>query len=132
MENCISERVKALFAHYKTTANAFARKTGFRQGSISEYFTGKTSPNLAFVMLILEEYPDVSADWLLRGEGSMLKSENAGNMNVVSGSVVGGDVNQNINSGVDAKTKMRLGMMRRGCKTMEELELLIDDMLEII
>ncbi len=65
------ERLLALI-HSKTHGKgqtAFGRLVGLPQGTIG----GWISPNTFDTDLILRIFPDVSAEWLLRGEGNMLK-----------------------------------------------------------
>lgn len=39
--------------------------------TIDGYFDGKRKPSLLLVESVLKAYPDISAEWLLRGKGSM-------------------------------------------------------------
>ena len=52
----------------------FARVIGAEQTTVNNYFIGKRKPSLEICEKILSAFPDISAEWLLRGEGSMYKS----------------------------------------------------------
>ncbi len=75
MEQGINERIKIAIQNsiYKNV-NAFARHSGIAQVTLCNYVNAKRTPNVAIVISILEKLPDLSAEWLMRGEGPMLKS----------------------------------------------------------
>ena len=54
----------------------FALQTGIKQQTLNNYTTGKRGISLDAVISILSAYPDVSAEWLLRGKGEMILSDN--------------------------------------------------------
>lgn len=54
----------------------FALQTGIKQQTLNNYTTGKRSISLDAIIAILKAYPDVSAEWLLRGKGEMILSDN--------------------------------------------------------
>lgn len=51
-----------------------ARLIGAEQSTVNNYLIGKRKPSLEFCEKILAAFPDISAEWLLRGEGSMYKT----------------------------------------------------------
>ena len=53
----------------------FAESMGVKQQTLNNYTRGINKFPLSFIERMVEIYPDLSAEWLLRGEGSMLKSE---------------------------------------------------------
>ena len=50
------------------SATAFADKIGVQPSNISHILSGRNKPSLEFVEKILMHYPNVSADWLIRGK----------------------------------------------------------------
>ena len=54
----------------------FALKIGIKQQTLNNYTNGKRPVKLDTVLAILHTYSDVSAEWLLRGKGEMLISDN--------------------------------------------------------
>ena len=54
----------------------FALKIGIKQQTLNNYTNGKRPVKLDTVLAILHTYSDISAEWLIRGKGEMLLSEN--------------------------------------------------------
>lgn len=71
------ERVLKLI-ETKTYGNEkdFAIQIGIKQQTINNYTKGKRTISLDAIIAILTSYEDVSAEWLLRGKGEMLISDN--------------------------------------------------------
>lgn len=59
----------------KLSVAAFAREIGMEQVTVNNYMLEKRRLSLDFITNILSAYPDISAEWLMRGEGDMIKSE---------------------------------------------------------
>jgi transcriptional regulator with XRE-family HTH domain len=74
----LTERINAIKRHYGCTGRGFAQAVSLKPAAVINYLSGRQLPSLEFVFAILSKYTDVSAEWLLRGEGTMLKSESAG------------------------------------------------------
>lgn len=62
-----------MMSYFKLTAGALAEAIGVQPSSVSHVLSGRNRPSLDFVLRILEQYPEVSSDWLLHGSGKMLK-----------------------------------------------------------
>ena len=58
----------------------FALQTGIKQQTLNNYTTRKRSVRLDAVISILSAYPDVSAEWLMRGEGDITKDNSLPSM----------------------------------------------------
>lgn len=66
-------RLRQVIAHYALgNQSEFARSLGKRQSVVSSWFI-RGSFNAS---LILARYPEIDANWLLHGEGEMLKHDN--------------------------------------------------------
>ena len=68
------ERIKSLIAQLELSTRAFALHCGLRQNTLSNQLNGIRELSLSTVMAILRAYPNVSSDWLFRGEGEMFKA----------------------------------------------------------
>lgn len=68
-------RIKTLIAHLGLSTRAFALKCELRQNTLSNQLNGMRDLSLSTVMAILSAYPEVSAEWLMRGEGEMIRQE---------------------------------------------------------
>ena len=52
----------------------FAEIIGVQRSSISHFLSGRNNPSLDVMRKILTSFPDISGDWLVTGEGPMLKN----------------------------------------------------------
>ena len=69
-------RIKEVIAYYKLTDRAFAIKCGIKQNTLSRQLNGVSEISVPTINAILDNYNDISAEWLLRGKGEMLISAN--------------------------------------------------------
>lgn len=69
-------RIKELINYYGISTRAFALKIGINQPTLDRMLKGINALNLNCVLAILSKCPEISADWLLCGEGEMLRSSN--------------------------------------------------------
>lgn len=67
----ILQRIKRLIDAKGLNTNAFALRIGIAQTTLSTYFTKNRYPAYETLYAILHTFPDVSAEWLMRGEGEM-------------------------------------------------------------
>lgn len=72
------ERIKEIVQLKEGGNNStFTEKVGVRQNTFSQYMNGKRSLSLDVVVKVAMTYPDVNVDWLITGEGEMLKSKSS-------------------------------------------------------
>ncbi len=69
----ISQRFLAVMRHSKLNNGDFALKIGASQGAISHINSGRNKPSLDMMISILAHYPEVSAEWFIRGKGEMIQ-----------------------------------------------------------
>ena len=69
-------RIKQIIAFYKLTDRAFAIKCGIKQNTLSRQLSGVSEISIPTINAILDNYDDISAEWLIRGKGEMLISAN--------------------------------------------------------
>jgi len=72
----IIERVKQLVSHLGVSESEFASAIDVGQRSVNYYLKGAQKPNLNFISKIALSFPDINIDWLVTGEGEMIKSNN--------------------------------------------------------
>ena len=69
-------RIKAVLAYSNMTETQFAKRLGITQSSLNRTMRGATEISYKLVNAILTEFDEISAEWLMRGEGTMLADEN--------------------------------------------------------
>lgn len=74
MNNNITDRLNQLITAKTKTRRAFATMMGISAAATDNYANGKRVPPTDLLTSILRAYPDISAEWLMRGEGSMYRS----------------------------------------------------------
>ena len=76
MKEGVLQRIIDVFRTKSNSETQFAKMIGANQKTINQQFKKERSLSLDTVLGILSSFPDISAEWLLRGEGEMLKSDN--------------------------------------------------------
>lgn len=70
------ERVMAVMNHYGLNKNSFSMEIGMSNSmTIGRIINEKRKPIPATLNKIADKCPEINRDWLLTGEGSMLKEE---------------------------------------------------------
>ena len=65
-------RIKEVIALSGLSDRAFAIKCGIKQNTLSRQLGGGSEVSASTINAILDNYEEISAEWLLRGKGSML------------------------------------------------------------
>jgi len=75
-QSSVSERIKKIYAHYgEGNLSAFSRQIGVAAQTVRDLMKGnKGGPSWPVLQNILQAYPAINLDWMLRGEGEMLKT----------------------------------------------------------
>lgn len=68
-------RIKQLQDVLGVSENELAQRLGMSQSTLNSYTLGKRKPSYDLAESILATFVDVSAEWLMRGEGSMYISD---------------------------------------------------------
>lgn len=71
----LRDRINEVRDNYRLSNRGFAEAVGAKPAATNNYLNGTKEPSLEFVDRILSTYVDVSAEWLLRGVGSMFKND---------------------------------------------------------
>lgn len=75
MENSIIQRIAEIITSKGFSENSFAKQIGSNQRTINQQLRGDRKLSLDTVCNVINSFGDISAEWLLRGEGNMNKSE---------------------------------------------------------
>lgn len=75
MKNAMLERLRGVRASKAKSVNNFAKLIGMSQTTVNGIMLGSRGVSVDIIVAVLTAFPDVSAEWLMRGEGEMLRSE---------------------------------------------------------
>lgn len=71
------KRIKLFIKHLGVSQNGFGDSVGMSSTKITNIVKHESDSQVSNVVAILSEYKELSAEWLLRGEGKMLKEQSA-------------------------------------------------------
>lgn len=66
------DRIQELLAARELSASQFADTIGVSRPVVSHLLSGRNKPSLEVVQKVLAAFPDISVNWLLNGDGTML------------------------------------------------------------
>ena len=71
----IQDRLR-IFMHFKKlNATQLAEIIDVQRSSVSHVLNGRNKPSLEFVQRLVNEFPEVSFEWLVNGSGSLTKKD---------------------------------------------------------
>lgn len=71
----LNERISKVIEYSGFTPSEFADEVDVQRSSISHVTSGRNKPSLEFIIKIKSRFPEILWDWLVTGDGEMLKSE---------------------------------------------------------
>jgi len=71
----LNERISKVIEYSKLSSSEFADGIDVQRSSISHITSGRNKPSLEFIIKIKSRFPEILWDWLVNGDGEMLKSE---------------------------------------------------------
>lgn len=71
----LNERISKVIDYSKLTPSEFADEIDVQRSSISHITSGRNKPSLEFIIKIKSSFPEILWDWLVNGEGEMLKQD---------------------------------------------------------
>lgn len=70
------ERINKVREYKGVTGKVFANMVEIKYTTVYNYLIGKQIPSSLFLLRILSVFNEISAEWLMRGTGSMIRKEN--------------------------------------------------------
>lgn len=70
----LNSKIREIISAYQMSDRQFAMKIGVNQSVIGSMFQKNTEPSSKVIRNTLVAFPEISADWFLRDEGEMIKS----------------------------------------------------------
>ncbi|MCQ2348925.1 MAG: hypothetical protein MJZ98_00425 [Paludibacteraceae bacterium] len=132
MEQTITQRVILLLEHYGLSEAKFAMSISVSQSTFNSALRAKNGIPINIISAILNRYVDISAEWLMRGNGEMFISNptnyarqeiSGGNNSGATFSNVAGSINES-----ESETIKRL--IDKNDKLTERIEKLTDLLLQ--
>lgn len=77
MEKAIYQRVKLVLENKSISVNALSKRINVAQATLNPQLRGDRTLAANIVAKILDAFPDVSAEWLMRGVGTMYSNQDA-------------------------------------------------------
>lgn len=77
MEITVYQRIKAYIDDNRISLNALAKTLNMNQSTVLRQVKGEQTLSSTLVENFLKAYPDVSAEWLMRGVGTMYSNQDA-------------------------------------------------------
>lgn len=71
MESTVIQRIKQLIEARKQSVSQFAAEIEMQQTTVNNYILGNRKISFVLIENILKHIPEVSSDWLVKGEGDM-------------------------------------------------------------
>lgn len=107
----ILQRIKELQQNSTMSKSAFAEFIGMEQTTLNNQFLGKRGISIDLITNIARSFEDISAEWLLRGSGTMIISNKQTDSNI-----------ERMNRLVDAITTLQgaLNEKEKAIKLLEE------------
>lgn len=75
MEVTIYQRIMAILEDKQLSVNAFSKMVNMSQTTLNTQLKGERTLSANVVAKVLETFPEVSSEWVMRGEGSMYRKE---------------------------------------------------------
>lgn len=75
MIKIMNDRILEILKIKELTALKFAEIMNVQASSISHITSGRNKPSFDFIAKLLEKFPDINPDWLILGEGEMIRDE---------------------------------------------------------
>ena len=69
----LKERISKVIGYSALSLSEFADEIEVQRSSISHITSGRNKPSLDFLIKIKNRFPDLEWEWLIEGEGEMLK-----------------------------------------------------------
>lgn len=82
MECSVNQRIKSVLSDRNISVTSFSKLIGEIQTTINRQLNGTAQLSVKTVNSFLHQFPDVSAEWLLRGKGDMYLKEASSNAEI--------------------------------------------------
>lgn len=77
MESTVNNRIRSILKRERLSILALSKMINMQQVTLNRQISGESSMTLETFISIMNCFPKVSLDWILRGEGEMIKGSNS-------------------------------------------------------
>lgn len=71
MEEEVKNRIREILKEFSSNPTQLSKQFGVNQKTLNSQINDTTTLSVSTILLILNAFPEVSAEWLLRGNGEM-------------------------------------------------------------
>lgn len=75
METSVIQRFNSFLKSKRLSITAFCKESGLKQTTVNYQLNGTATLSIDTVSALIKNFPELSAEWLLRGEGQMEKTD---------------------------------------------------------
>lgn len=79
MEEDVKRRIREVLTEYQSNPTQLSKQFAVNQKTLNSQINDTTTLSVSTILLILEAFPEVSAEWLLKGFGEMRVQEERNN-----------------------------------------------------
>ena len=79
MKKSVLQRIEEIMKKYNLNKSGLAKAIEMEQVTVNNYLNGTRKISFELILSIISRFPDISAEWLLRGEGAMERTLNVEN-----------------------------------------------------
>lgn len=69
----LNQRISKIIEYSGLTSSEFADAVDVQRSSVSHITSGRNKPSLEFIIKLKSRFPELHWDWIINGEGEMLK-----------------------------------------------------------
>lgn len=74
-ELSVKQRIREVLSYKESNPTKLSKSFLVNQKTLNNQINSDVQLSASTILLILKAFPDISAEWLLRGEGEMMKGE---------------------------------------------------------
>lgn len=74
MEDSVKQRLRGSLKEQNMSINQISLNANYPQSTLNKQINKETSMSLSTLLVLLDLFSELSAEWLLRGEGNMLRT----------------------------------------------------------
>lgn len=73
MEEDVKKRIREVLKEYASNPTKLSKQFGVNQKTLNSQINDNTTLSVSTVLLVVEAFPTISTEWLLKGTGDMVR-----------------------------------------------------------